>query len=794
MAGIDYTIPGQFKGIQLESPMNAMAQAMQLRGLQDTLQLNALKAQEYQQQQQEKNALAQLMATPGLKYGSDEFFNQLATKAPSFYEKIATGLEKRQSAEAQQQLALSTKQQREQAIQDAARKSKEDRRGSALRYIAGAQDFKQAASLVERSVRNGDISREEADDMLAPLYASGQPDMSQFRANVLTGLLPAKEALTAGYDVEKAALDVDKARQDFAKAKFGFTTEQIDTRRKQFDQIYPAISISSEADVEARIRAQAEDPVLGPLIKQFGSVEQLIARDKNEFRNNAPGYKARLSGVPTADILKAAEDRERAAFNQDQLIRVLNKQPLISFDQWRATQRPAQAAPAPDVAAPDVAAAPRYAEVQGFGKNVLASDSASMASMAPAAAVDAKTVAMPTEAAVTTADGDKTLSAVPVVKDVYGVDFLDPTAQALYTLASNPEFKDSAPALRDMADKMQAEFVARGTEKRKEGQLTGTFENVVKSLKMVQELKKKPNLTEDEKELITTLEDQIKAAQTGFPPAPPRPPAPTEISKKEDELAALDEKIRTEKDPTELKKLKERRARLKADINADVYGRDRPPATNPVQDALISKAILEGRLDPAKVNSRNITVIAKTLEMNPDANLKELNIDAMSAAAASKTLSVQQAKILTAANEADSMIKIVRNTSTKLNLTQYPSLNAIRNAVDKGTGGKEIVALNTAINALINAYARAINPNGVATVRDKNHAEALINSNLATGQLGAALDVMAQEMRAAIASPAETSKQLREQRNQPVKNAPAPYTDSEKERRYQAWKAKQGGK
>jgi hypothetical protein len=35
MAGIDYTIPGQFKGIQIESPMNVMTQAMQLRSAQN---------------------------------------------------------------------------------------------------------------------------------------------------------------------------------------------------------------------------------------------------------------------------------------------------------------------------------------------------------------------------------------------------------------------------------------------------------------------------------------------------------------------------------------------------------------------------------------------------------------------------------------------------------------------------------------------------------------------------------------------------------------------------------------
>ena len=71
MAGIDYSIPGQFKGIQIESPMNAMTQAMQLRNLQETSQLNALRAQEYELKTQDaremsrqRNALAQYLANP----------------------------------------------------------------------------------------------------------------------------------------------------------------------------------------------------------------------------------------------------------------------------------------------------------------------------------------------------------------------------------------------------------------------------------------------------------------------------------------------------------------------------------------------------------------------------------------------------------------------------------------------------------------------------------------------------------------------------------------------------------
>lgn len=64
MAGIDYTIPGQFKSIQIESPMNAMAQAMQLRNLQETSQLNALRTQEAQELNRQRNALARYLADP----------------------------------------------------------------------------------------------------------------------------------------------------------------------------------------------------------------------------------------------------------------------------------------------------------------------------------------------------------------------------------------------------------------------------------------------------------------------------------------------------------------------------------------------------------------------------------------------------------------------------------------------------------------------------------------------------------------------------------------------------------
>ena len=76
MAAIDYTIPGQFKGVQIEPPMNAMAQAMQLRALYDASQMNALKFEEAQRDAQERNALAKLDPS------SPEYLTQLKRVNP----------------------------------------------------------------------------------------------------------------------------------------------------------------------------------------------------------------------------------------------------------------------------------------------------------------------------------------------------------------------------------------------------------------------------------------------------------------------------------------------------------------------------------------------------------------------------------------------------------------------------------------------------------------------------------------------------------------------------------------
>jgi hypothetical protein len=185
---------------------------------------------------------------------------------------------------------------------------------------------------------------------------------------------------------------------------------------------------------------------------------------------------------------------------------------------------------------------------------------------------------------------------------------------------------------------------------------------------------------------------------------------------------------------------------------------------DPAENAALSKAILEGRLDPNKVNGRNAKILATTLLANPNANILELGVSASGATAAERSLATQTAKMSTAANEANDMVAVVRDLSGKVSRTEFPTINAITNAVSKGTGGKEIVQLNASINALVNSYARAISPTGQPTVSDKNHAREVINSAYSTGQIDAILDVMQQEMSIARKSAGTASTELKESR------------------------------
>lgn len=483
MAGIDYNIANQIKGVQLESPMNAMAQAMQLRGLQEAAQLNALKMQEYQQQQQESNELAQIIRNPKFKYGTPEFFAEVAARAPRRYADLAAGYEK-------QKLGEAAEEDRRQKTLKTQFEQRQLKREFGLRKIAGAPDYGQAAGLIERSVRSGEIDREEADDLLSRLNPDA--DMAQFKSDVLTNLLPAKEALTAASDVEKAQLGVRKEKSELE-------AKELDRSLAGFNKSFsPAfISITDKnlgrAQVTQRLKAMYDYPTLGEEAKRFISYEDALKQHLDLYENDPEGYIGMLTGMTGEKIIEARNKKNDEAYEEYKTKQILDGNPYVTKDAFLASR---VAKPNIPVTATEPAAAPAPAI-----------EPAAAPAPAPAPALEAVVAS-------TAATGTKALPPVAVDGKLEGFDFLDPQAEKLYKYAATLKDSTKAASVRAAANAIQQAYEKTKEAKRKEGDFSADYQDVMLARKKVQELKKLPP-TPEILEQIDDLLDMIKTSKQG---------------------------------------------------------------------------------------------------------------------------------------------------------------------------------------------------------------------------------------------------------------------------------------
>lgn len=161
------------------------------------------------------------------------------------------------------------------------------------------------------------------------------------------------------------------------------------------------------------------------------------------------------------------------------------------------------------------------------------------------------------------------------------------------------------------------------------------------------------------------------------------------------------------------------------------------------------------------------------------------------AKAGQRTLGTRTANVEMAVQEAQNVIPIAEAASDKVNRTQYPTLNSILLAAEKGTGGEEVVRLAAATNSLINIYARAISPSGTPTVSDKDHAREILSTAYSKGQYRAAVDIMKQELEAARKSPGQVREGMT--RTTAGREGEGGGWSDEKERRYQELLKKRSG-
>ncbi len=224
--------------------------------------------------------------------------------------------------------------------------------------------------------------------------------------------------------------------------------------------------------------------------------------------------------------------------------------------------------------------------------------------------------------------------------------------------------------------------------------------------------------------------------------------------------------LKIQKEQSEIDLTKERTKALKMGEQTGLDEKGLKSAGAQIASGMPSTQVLPGMSSKvgAKREAARQEAISQIMEENPGMTTTEAGIElaqrgidyAASRAGrtqTARTVGATEANIVMASSEAKKMVAIVRDVESKMDLTQYPSINAIENAVSKGTGGEQVVKLNTALMSLINTYSRAINPKGVPTVEDKKVARDALNIALSKGQMGAGLDIMEKEMDASLASP-----------------------------------------
>ena len=155
----------------------------------------------------------------------------------------------------------------------------------------------------------------------------------------------------------------------------------------------------------------------------------------------------------------------------------------------------------------------------------------------------------------------------------------------------------------------------------------------------------------------------------------------------------------------------------------------------------------------ARIQLQNAIVDeAKRQGMSPEQTAAKI-ADFAGTMAGSRTVGQRAANISLAATEAQEMIGIVKETSDAFGRTSFVPWNIALRAYESGTGSPEIAAFGASINALVNVYARAINPTGQPTVSDKEHARDVINTVQSPAQVNAVLGIINRELEIAKKAP-----------------------------------------
>lgn len=156
------------------------------------------------------------------------------------------------------------------------------------------------------------------------------------------------------------------------------------------------------------------------------------------------------------------------------------------------------------------------------------------------------------------------------------------------------------------------------------------------------------------------------------------------------------------------------------------------------------------------------------------ADLVQRGIDLVGDTSRERTAATQEGRMSSAGIEAQGAIKLGKQASDLVPRTSWVPVNKAIQAYQSNTSDPNLKRFGAANLTIINTYARAINPNGVGTVADKEHASEMLKTADGPEAYNAVLDQLNKEIEMAHKSPAMARKGFKEERAQRTGAKPPP--------------------
>jgi hypothetical protein len=172
-----------------------------------------------------------------------------------------------------------------------------------------------------------------------------------------------------------------------------------------------------------------------------------------------------------------------------------------------------------------------------------------------------------------------------------------------------------------------------------------------------------------------------------------------------------------------------------------------------------------GAQGPEAIAQIDAAVARKAKEQGLSAaDLVQRGIDLVGDTSRERTAATQEARMSAAGIEAQGALKLGLEASSAVPRTKWVPINRAIQAYEKNTSDPDLRKFGAANLTIINTYARAINPNGIGTVADKEHAREMLSTADGPEAYKAVVDQLNKEIEMAHNAPVKARAGFREER------------------------------